>query len=184
VHIGSFADTSPHASSGGRDAPTRFARLADLRTDVLQRALAWGPDVIVVYDSDLAEGFAEWAIVDAINAVGNRNYTALCANDVLPTQNWRHYDSLALRFEWKRREGNTWTFMSDGSAFDSGKVQVRSCFGGLTVYDAALFHKCGYFRADGDSAWDCEHALLARCIESTGRKMYVLPNMVVIQPCC
>ncbi len=181
VHIGSFADTTPHASSGGAEAPTRFARLAELRTDVMQRALAWGPDVVVVYDSDLAEGFAEWAILDAIDAIGNRQYAALCANDVMPSLQWRHYDSLALRFEWAKRERN-YMFRARSSAFDADKVLVRSCFGGLTVYDAALFHKCGYFRADGDSAWDCEHVLLSRCIEATGRKMYVLPNMVVVQP--
>lgn len=83
VHVGSFADTSPHASSGGRESSTRYSRLAELRTEVMQRALAWGPDVVVVYDSDLSLGYAEWAIVDAINAVGNRNYIALCANDVI-----------------------------------------------------------------------------------------------------
>lgn len=82
----------------------------------------------------------------------------------------RYYDSLALRFEWEKREPIDHVFSANSSEFVSGKIKVRSCFGGLAVYDASLFHGCKYEkRKYGNEAWDCEHVHLARCIEATGR---------------
>lgn len=176
----SIVDGALPADHEGALHPSRFSRMALLRSRILRHALAWNPDVVVVYDSDLTRGYAEWAVIDAINAIGQGKYDALCANDVMPPLQWRHYDSLALRFEWGRISDNM-LFSANGSKFDSNRVRVRACFGGLAVYNASVFKSCGYEKLD-EEAWDCEHVLLSRCLEREGRSQFLLPNLVVVVP--
>ena len=68
-----------------------------------------------------------------------------------------------------------------GLAFDSGRIRVSSCYGGLTIYSAAIFKECRY--ADGliraENVWDCEHVMLARCMAGHGREMHLFPNLLV-----
>jgi hypothetical protein len=181
VEVVSLRDGVMPAGALGDRHPSRFARMAFLRSTIMERVVAWMPDVTVVYDSDLTRGYADWAIVDAVNAVGSGIYTAVCANDVMPTLQWRHYDSLALRFEWKQHVDNNMLFNATGSNFDSNRVKVRSCFGGLAIYHASVFNSCKY-PVDPETEWDCEHVLLSKCLEKEGRDVYLLPNMAIVVP--
>ena len=91
VHVMSFSDATPAAAVHGRINVYRFARLADLRNTAIDLTLDWSPDVVVMFDSDLTRGFTNWAIWRAITAAGRREYSAMCANDVIPTENFRYY---------------------------------------------------------------------------------------------
>lgn len=179
VFVTSVVDGKSHASAKGALSPSRFRRLATLRDKATDAALsAHSPETVMVVDSDLVRGFHAPFVLDAIQAVSDGTYKTVCANSVVPEQNWRHYDSLALRFDWNRREHNNHIFAAQNtSTFDGATTRVLSCFGGLAIYDASVFRNCSY---SGLALDDCEHANLHRCLEASGGSMYLLHNMLVI----
>jgi hypothetical protein len=178
VFVTSVVDGKTHASAKGALSPSRFRKLATLRDKATDAALsAHSPETVMVVDSDLVRGFHAPFVLEAIQAVSDGAYEAVCANSVVPEQNWRHYDSLALRFDWNQREHNNHIFATQNtSTFDGATTRVLSCFGGLAIYNASVFHNCSYSGLDDD----CEHANLHRCLEASGGSMYLLHNMLVI----
>ena len=62
---------------------------------------------------------------------------------------------------------------------------MASCFGGLTIYDAAIFREdgCAYdYGVSETKVWDCEHVLLNRCLAHSGRALTLLPNLIINGP--
>jgi hypothetical protein len=177
VFVTSVVDRETHASAEGPLSASRFRRLATLRNKATGIGLTThNPETIMVVDSDLVRGFHAPFVMDAIQAVSDGVYNAVCANGVVPEQNWRHCDSLALRFEWNRREPDERIFATHNtSSFDGAKTRVLSCFGGLAIYNASKVHECSYSGLD-----DCEHTNLHCCLEASGGSMYLLHNMLVI----
>ena len=68
--------------------------------------------------------------------------------------------------------------------YDSGGRRVASCFGGLSIYDSAIFKDdgCTYDFSVTDGIWDCEHVLLNKCLASKGRSLTLLPNLIINGP--
>ena len=68
--------------------------------------------------------------------------------------------------------------------YDSGGRRVASCFGGLAIYDSAIFRDdgCTYDFSVTDGIWDCEHVLLNKCLASKGRSLTLLPNLIINGP--
>ena len=99
-------------------------------------------------------GWASSHIVDAIGAVIAGRYDAVCGNGIIAQaqqDRFIHRDLLALRwsdFEDQPSGGIELAPSKSPSSetdrlYDSGGRRVASCFGGLAIYDSAIFKDDG-----------------------------------------
>ena len=174
----------------------RYARMALLRNHLTSCILKHSQvDAIVVYDADQGSGWASSNIVNAISAVIDGRYDAVCGNGIIAQaqqDRFIHRDLLALRFSdfEDQPSGGVELAPSESPSsesdrrFSSGGRRVASCFGGLAIYDSAIFRDdgCTYDYSASDGIWDCEHVLLNKCLASKGRSLTLLPNLIINGP--
>jgi len=167
----------------------RYEQMSALRqqlVDAIKADTDFGASVILQFDPDQDGGWASSSIVEAIGAVSRGEYDAICANGGRLSDHhiWSHYDILALRVaDFDDMPNEMIEIAASGPEFDSGKVRVSACFGGLTIYTAAIFAECRYARSAATRGlhqdWDCEHVMLARCMAAHGRSLHIFPNLLI-----
>jgi hypothetical protein len=153
----------------------RGAHMAEYRNILRDAALAdpaFGPDVVVMLDSDLAG----WSLEGLCSTLGTDGWDAVAANG-LKTVGGRvvQYDAWAWRdvdhpHAHAAREINP-------RVYDRGHpmVPVGSAFGGLAVYRAEALAAACY------AGGDCEHAVLHRALADAGYgRIFVNPGQVVV----
>ena len=175
----------------------RYTRMALLRNHLTSHILrqAFQAAAVVVYDADQGSGWASGDIVAALAAVVDGRYDAVCGNGIVAqaaNNRFIHRDLLALRFSDfdDQPSGGVELAPSESPSaaadrrFDSGGRRVASCFGGLAIYDAAIFREdgCAYDFSASGGVWDCEHVLLNRCLAAKGRALTLLPNLIINGP--
>ena len=164
----------------------RYRGMASRRQRLVDTIAAdkdFGATTIVQYDSDLSGGWTSHRIAQAVLAASSKQYDAICANagDLVHGVRWMHFDTLALRVaDFDAQPGRGFEIAGYGDAFDSGRLRVASCFGGLAIYRAQIFAECRYQTVElPDQVPDCEHVQLARCIAAHGRSMHLFPNLLI-----
>ncbi len=178
----------------------RTQRIAHGRNILLKEALKNKFDLLLVIDLDdviakldrnsIRSSFnmtEDWAAVGANQLERYYDLWALRTYD-----NWMNYDCWECVRKYKKYLNPIATYNCVESKYrnipqTSKPIQVKSCFGGLTIYKRKYLDGCTYgtglnkqFNEQNNEEYNevCEHVLFNQCIINNGGKIYINPKMI------
>jgi hypothetical protein len=174
-----------------RDRVRRMAHARNLLLKLIGDTMVpLQPDVVAVVDMDLGSAsLVPFELDMALVTLGREElsdgFDLVCANSLRRYANYHevgHHDVFALRDDAHLTMDRHWAIEFDNphaiarNLFKQFElIPVRSCFGGLALYNPAAFCGCEY----DEELDDCEHVSFHRCMTCRNMtRMFVDPLLV------